>query len=265
MKKQLEELQKLSMELYSPIKDIREQLNIIVKESNEKICDEGFITIDDIEFNISLVFDDTSYNKEDNCLYIMNLFFAEIISNKSDRFLRNNFPSFFKLQKEIDRLNQNKTGYIAIGKKANVSKENDVSWTFKNIKEFNVFANKYYENTIELYTKIIEEIKNYSDNLKILTISDTKIVNEYSNGRRSQEVLFKCNNNLFKISIVSESYESQSYGTLELQTKSDGWSELKSINPKRDYRIDISYSTNYNQNIFAKKIIEDFKELATKI
>lgn len=81
-----------------------------------------------------------------------------------------------------------------------------------------------------------------------------------SNGGRNQVMLLEHNGILYKINILSESYESQSYGRLYVLNKNNELTLLKLINPNRDYNIDISYRDSYPSTSF-EPIINDFKKL----
>lgn len=94
-------------------------------------------------------------------------------------------------------------------------------------------------------------------------ISNTGVVEGYSNGKRTQEIIFKSEKHLYKITICSESYEKQSYAKLYKKDET-GWTVIKAVNPKRDFGIDISYKKNYSQDVF-EPIISDFYNLVEKI
>ena len=83
----------------------------------------------------------------------------------------------------------------------------------------------------------------------------------HSNGKRRQEIIIKNDKEeKFKIVIVSESYDFQSFARLSKWTDNDGWQVITSANPKKDYGIDIAYSSSYEPSAF-KPIIEDFAQL----
>lgn len=94
--------------------------------------------------------------------------------------------------------------------------------------------------------------------MKIL--DDSKIRVLHSNGGRNQVILLEHNGILYKINILSESYVSQSYGRLYVLNNNNELTLLKTINPERDYGIDISSRDNYSSNTF-DPIINDFKKL----
>ena len=96
---------------------------------------------------------------------------------------------------------------------------------------------------------------------KLIEIENIGIVKQSSNGARSQTIIFKIGNHRFRISIHSESYESQSYAVLDKWTDQSGFGRIVAKNPKRDYGIDLSYSDGYAQTAF-KPIIDDLKKLA---
>lgn len=93
-------------------------------------------------------------------------------------------------------------------------------------------------------------------------IDDTFIVNEHSNGGRSRTVLFSNKNKeKFRITVHSESYESQSYARLYKWTSEKGYECISSKNPLRDFFVDISYSSSYSQKAF-DGIVEHLMKIA---
>lgn len=95
-------------------------------------------------------------------------------------------------------------------------------------------------------------------------IDDTGIVQENSNGGRTQTILMKYNDTYWKLVIHSESYWFQSYIKLYSSQSLENWNLIKQGNPKRDYRLDISYRSDYKENIFFG-IINDYKFLIVKL
>ena len=94
-------------------------------------------------------------------------------------------------------------------------------------------------------------------------LDDTGIVEKLSNGGRKQDILFASKDRLYKISHLSESIERQSFSILYVKDK-NGWTTLLRKNPKRDFGIDIAYSSCYSKNTF-NKITKLFIEKAKKI
>lgn len=83
-----------------------------------------------------------------------------------------------------------------------------------------------------------------------------------SNGGRFQDViLVNDKKEKFRIYVLSESHESQSYARLSKWTSEKGWEIITSKNPKRDYGIDISYQSGYSQGSF-NRIISDLTAIA---
>lgn len=89
------------------------------------------------------------------------------------------------------------------------------------------------------------------------------MVDRHSNGGRYRSIIFKFNDKYWKIAILSESYDFQSYIRLYSSATLDNWNLIKSGNPKKDYNIDIAYSKNYSPNIY-QKIIDDYKKIILK-
>lgn len=228
----------------------------ILKFNNE----EGFLEIDGIKFNISVVFDDVSEQNEN--IYLMSFIWFEIENiNQIDKNmieLKRTFPTFFKLKKNAEELQESiktdEDGYIMIG---------ESNKAYKNIKEFKeiiTLANKLISK--EDIIKMIEEFDNYLTNLRFATIESSPIKEQKSNGGRFQTKTFTSGVNTFKIKILSESYESQSYATLSI-LGDNGYEVLESYNPKRDFKIDIAYKTDYSKFAFAP-ILKHLEEIATK-
>lgn len=83
-----------------------------------------------------------------------------------------------------------------------------------------------------------------------------------SNGGRFQDVILTNDKKeKFRIYILSESHESQSYARLYKWTDQKGWEIITSKNPKRDYGIDISYKSSYHVGAF-DRIISDLTSIA---
>lgn len=83
-----------------------------------------------------------------------------------------------------------------------------------------------------------------------------------SNGGRFQDIIIvNEKKEKFRIYILSESHESQSYARLYKWTNEKGWEVITSKNPKRDYKIDISHQSGYPQSAF-NRIISDLTAIA---
>ncbi len=98
----------------------------------------------------------------------------------------------------------------------------------------------------------------------IEVIDDTGIVQEHSNGGRTQTILMKYKDRYWKLVIHSESYAFQSYIKLYSSQSLDNWTLVKQGNPKKEYGVDISYRNDYKENIFFG-IINDYKFLIVKL
>jgi hypothetical protein len=269
---QLKEIQNICSKLDKSILKLKDKENQIVTNSNGKIDNEEFLNLlNTISFNLSFSFDNISYDKTFDCYFINNLYYAEI--NKTiltHEEITKHFPSFYKIKNEISNLKKEKEHLIAINPPKNnfafdTLYDNDESYlkSFSSIEEFKDYLKKY-ENISSLYSNLLKEIETYIKNENLFIISDSGIKICYHNGGRSQEILFKNNNNLFKISILSQFIEKQSYGVLYKDTNKAGWMELKRINPKRDYQINLTNKYDFKENAF-EKIIKDFFDIAKKI
>lgn len=95
-------------------------------------------------------------------------------------------------------------------------------------------------------------------------IDDTGIEKKNSNGGRTQTLLMKYKDKIWKLVIHSESYWFQSYIRLYSLQGVDNWALIKQGNPKRDYSLDISYRNDYRENIFFG-IINDYKYLIARL
>lgn len=93
----------------------------------------------------------------------------------------------------------------------------------------------------------------------IKIIDNTGIFESTCNGASLQTLLLKINNELYQIVINNESY-----AKLSIMTPDKKWTELKIIQPQRDYQIDISGSSKYNQADFLP-IIKDFLNLIARL
>ena len=70
--------------------------------------------------------------------------------------------------------------------------------------------------------------------MKLKKVSDTGITRGNSNGERKQEIIFENENNeKYRISIESETYEEQSYARLCKWTNEKGWGVM--YNPRSSY------------------------------
>jgi len=254
-------VKELSRTLYKPFEIFRKKQEKFAKKY-ENVEYDGILHIDGIEFNMCFTFDDIFYVKEDDTVLVMNLFYADLEKEKSDFFLNKHFPSFNKIIKMIDTLREpEEGGYIAIGK--NVTLNDDISMVLETYEEFEEYATKFL--ALEpLMKSFLKEVEKYAKNQIFIEVSNSGIKECSSNGGRKQEILFKTEKNVFKISILSESYTNQSYGSLYILSTDKKWTLLKRINPKTDYRIDISYKNNYDKFAF-DPIIKDLKKIAEQL
>ena len=98
---------------------------------------------------------------------------------------------------------------------------------------------------------------------KIETIDDTGIIKCKSNDGKMQTILFKCENLFWKLVILSESYDFQSYIKLYSSPDLGDWTLIKKGNPKRDYNISLAYR-EYTQFAYSE-IIKDYKKIIEKM
>ena len=98
---------------------------------------------------------------------------------------------------------------------------------------------------------------------KIEIIDDTGIIKCRSNDGKRQTILFKCGNLFWKLDILSESYDFQSYIKLYSSPDLGHWTLVKNGNPKRDYNISLAYK-DYTQFAYSV-IIRDYKKLIKKM
>lgn len=97
---------------------------------------------------------------------------------------------------------------------------------------------------------------------KTIVIEDLGIQSCSSNGGRKKTVLFQNEKKeRFRIRILSESFESQSFAILEKWTDANGFSVIIRKNPKADFQIDISYKDNYSASAF-EPIVKDLKRIS---
>jgi len=128
---------------------------------------------------------------------------------------------------------------------------------------------KYYKNkfcelaktTVFRITKKINSMATKPTTQKISTISRRGIHKGNVNGSWNYEHIFKDSEGArFRISIHSETYAKQSYAKLCMWTSKEGWENIITKNPSRDYRIDISNKTIVDQSAF-DPIIDDLFEI----
>ena len=98
---------------------------------------------------------------------------------------------------------------------------------------------------------------------KIETIDDSGIIKCKSNDGKRQTILFKCGKLFWKLDILSESYDFQSYIKLYSSPDLCYWTLVKNGNPKRDYNISLAYR-DYTQFAYSE-IIRDYKKLIEKM
>ena len=113
------------------------------------------------------------------------------------------------------------------------------------------------------FLETFESSKKLNPIEKIETIDDTGIIKCNSNNGKRQTILFKCKNLFWKLDILSESYDFQSYITLYSSPDLGYWTLVKKGNPKRDYNISLAYK-DYTQFAYSE-IIRDYKKLIEKM
>jgi len=243
-------------------------LRLMEKYGQDKISNEEFLKVGDFVFNISLVFDEISFSKEEKVNYLMNLFFIEMESNHTKQEIKRFFPSIIKMQTLIESIKSSKStqdiGYIALAdvKNTDICSDEDTGLVFNDIKPLVSYINQFDE-VIDLLETFETEVVKYVSKIKFMTISDSEPQSQRSNGGVSQTILFKSDKHLFKISILSESHKFQSYARLSVKDAS-GWTVVQSFNPVDDFNIDISYKTDIDKKVF-KRIINSLFEIADKV
>ena len=113
------------------------------------------------------------------------------------------------------------------------------------------------------FLETFESSKKLNPIEKIETIDDTGIIKCNSNNGKRQTILFKCKNLFWKLDILSESYDFQSYIKLYSSPDLGYWTLVKKGNPKRDYNISLAYK-DYTQFAYSE-IIRDYKKLIEKM
>ena len=113
------------------------------------------------------------------------------------------------------------------------------------------------------FLETFESSKKLNPIEKIETIDDTGIIKCNSNDGKRQTILFKCGKLFWKLDILSESYDFQSYIKLYSSPDLGYWTLVKKVNPKRDYNISLAYK-EYTQFAYSE-IIKDYKKLIEKM
>ena len=113
------------------------------------------------------------------------------------------------------------------------------------------------------FLETFESSKKLNPIEKIETIDDTGIIKCKSNDGKRQTILFKCGKLFWKLDILSESYDFQSYIKLYSSPDLGYWTLVKKGNPKRDYNISLAYK-DYTQFAYSE-IIRDYKKLIEKM
>ena len=113
------------------------------------------------------------------------------------------------------------------------------------------------------FLETFESSKKLNPIEKIETIDDTGIIKCNSNDGKRQTILFKCGKLFWKLDILSESYDFQSYIKLYSSPDLGYWLLVKKGNPKRDYNISLAYK-DYTQFAYSE-IIKDYKKLIEKM
>ena len=113
------------------------------------------------------------------------------------------------------------------------------------------------------FLETFESSKKLNPIEKIETIDDTGIIKCKSNDGKRQTILFKYGKLFWKLDILSESYDFQSYIKLYSSPDLGYWTLVKNGNPKRDYNISLAYR-DYTQFAYSE-IIRDYKKLIKKM
>ena len=113
------------------------------------------------------------------------------------------------------------------------------------------------------FLETFESSKKLNPIEKIETIDDTGIIKCKSNDGKRQTILFKYGKLFWKLDILSESYDFQSYIKLYSSPDLGYWTLVKKGNPKRDYNISLAYKV-YTQFAYSE-IIKDYKNLIKKM
>ena len=113
------------------------------------------------------------------------------------------------------------------------------------------------------FLETFESSKKLNPIEKIEIINDTGIIKCNSNDGKRQTILFKCKNLFWKLDILSESYNFQSYIKLYSSPDLNYWILVKKGNPKRDYNISLAYR-DFTQFAYSE-IIRDYKKLIEKM
>jgi len=264
--KYLKKIRKVTDAQYSKTIYFNETVKRLIETyGTDKIDNSDFLQVGEFTFNLSLTFDDISYSEDNKAIFLMNLFFAEMESEHSISSIKKHFPSFIKMQNKIENIRKNTDcGYIAFADiKDNKILEalEDTDLIFNDFKDLETYINTF-DVVVDMLKSFEDEIIKYVSSLKLVILSNTGIQKQHSNGGRAQTILFKSNTNLFKITILSESHQFQSYARLLVKDNS-GWSVIQNFNPKTDFNIDISHNDNYTPNQF-DKIINTLKDIAIK-
>lgn len=117
-----------------------------------------------------------------------------------------------------------------------------------------------YESVIHRGQKPFDEwgFKNEKfDGYIVDVVSDSGLVLN-SNSGRTQELIFVVTHKrdiehhgyTWKISVRSENYADQSHAYLYLLNKQNEWTLISSLNPKRNFNIDVSYKNNLQGDEF---------------
>ena len=91
------------------------------------------------------------------------------------------------------------------------------------------------------FLETFESSKKINPIEKIETIADSGIIKCKSNDGKRQIILFEYKNLFWKLDILSESYDFQSYIRLYSSPDLGHWNLVKNGNPKIDYNISLAY------------------------
>jgi len=232
---------------------------LIQKYGTDKISKENQkLKVGDFVFSFSFGFNDITYNDGHN--FLTNLSFLYNEGEQSYREVVSTFPTFKKISDFFEKYN----GDTEIVLSDNFE-EDEIYLVFSDFSELSEYILNFYNKLPSLIRDFYKEIEEYLKNLYFITIEDSypKKVPGNSNGGVFQEILFKSEKNLFKISILSESVTRQSYARLSCYNDS-GWTVLQSFNPEIDFNINLSYKNDFRQDVF-KPIIKRLYVVAESV
>lgn len=238
------------------LNELDELLDSRFKKLKEYIQDISFI-YDNKEMSFSCQFDNIVKNKNE---YMFEYFFhIDIEYDDIGCVLKSLFSyEFNAINVRIGELNNFLNNYT--------SKDEDEYFIKINKKNIHSFLQgvkpllEKLDNRIQVLINNIKNLKKY--NFRI--IDNSLISDQSSNGGKYQSILLMVKNNLYRITILSESSVSQSYANLHIKDN-NGWTILIHKNPKKNYDIDISHSKGYNKFNSFNPIIKDLIQKIMKL